>query len=89
MLFNSYIFIFVFLPSVLMLYYACNRQGWYSWADWVIILASYLFYGYTNPWYVILLVFSTSFYYVIYVLLSRYTTERICILWFVFNLLVL
>lgn len=89
MLFNSYIFIFVFLPSVLMLYYACNRQGRYSRADWVIILASYLFYGYTNPWYVILLVFSTSFNYMIYVLMSRKMNKWICISGIVFNLLVL
>ena len=44
MLFNSYVFLFLFLPAVLLVYYACPD----SWRNFVLTLAGYVFYGYWN-----------------------------------------
>ena len=57
MLFNSYIFMLLFLPVVLLVW----------WSPWLsnrmrlafLTLASYVFYGWWNPWFVSLLVAST------------------------------
>lgn len=48
MLFNSYIFIFVFLPVTILLYYGFNRLNLHNWAKAVLTLASLLFYAYFN-----------------------------------------
>lgn len=55
MVFSSHIFIFYFLPFVLGLYYACPRRGRHL----LLTLASYVFYGWANPWFVFLMFFST------------------------------
>jgi alginate O-acetyltransferase complex protein AlgI len=44
MLFNSYVFLFLFLPAVLLVYYACPD----SWRNFILTLAGYVFYGYWN-----------------------------------------
>lgn len=48
MLFNSYIFIFVFLPITLIGYFVCNRWGKYRLANIFLIGMSLWFYGYFN-----------------------------------------
>lgn len=58
MLFNSYIFIFLFLPVCLMLYFACNNKGWYKAGLSVLIIMSFWFYAYNHVQYLALLVFS-------------------------------
>jgi alginate O-acetyltransferase complex protein AlgI len=55
MVFSSHIFLFYFLPLTLALYYAAPvglRMP-------VLTLASYVFYGWTNPWFVLLILWST------------------------------
>jgi alginate O-acetyltransferase complex protein AlgI len=60
-LFNSYVFIFAFLPLVWLGYAAALRHGSYKIAKLWLLLASYVFYAYWNPVYVILLAASVVF----------------------------
>lgn len=57
MLFNSYIFIFLFLPVVLLGFFRFSRISHKVAAGW-LAAASLFFYGYWNPTYVILLLAS-------------------------------
>ena len=56
MVFSSHVFLFYFLPAALLLYYACPRRGRHL----VLTLLSYLFYGWANPLFVVLLAASTT-----------------------------
>jgi alginate O-acetyltransferase complex protein AlgI len=56
MVFSSHIFLFVFLPAVLALYYLSPRGG----RSLLLTLFSYLFYGWANPLFVILMLVSTA-----------------------------
>ena len=60
MLFNSYLFIFLFLPIVLAVFYLIGRQSGYFASLW-LTLASLFFYGWWNPEYVLLLIASIVF----------------------------
>lgn len=51
MLFNSYIFIFLFLPLALVGYFAINHTGKYRLASLFLLGMSLWFYGYFNPYY--------------------------------------
>jgi alginate O-acetyltransferase complex protein AlgI len=62
MLFNSDVFIFVFLPLSLALYFALARLG-RAWATLFLALASLFFYGWWNPTYLWLLCLSILFNY--------------------------
>ncbi len=55
MVFSSHIFVFYFLPLALLCYYAAPRAGKHL----VLTLASYVFYGWWNPWFTLLMLFST------------------------------
>ena len=55
MVFSSYLFLFYFLPLVLLLYYAGPMRGRHL----VLTLFSYAFYGWANPLFVLLLFAST------------------------------
>jgi alginate O-acetyltransferase complex protein AlgI len=55
MVFTSHIFIFYFLPAALLVYYNLP----YRWRNWLITLASYLFYGWWKPWFVFLMMATT------------------------------
>lgn len=55
MVFSSHIFVFYFLPLALLLYYAVPRRGQHV----MLILLSYLFYGWANPLFVLLMFAST------------------------------
>lgn len=48
MLFNSYIFIFLFLPITFILYFGLNKFKKYNLAKFVLVLASLYFYAYFN-----------------------------------------
>lgn len=60
MLFNSYIFIFVFLPLTLLLYYGLNYCGRVRTAKAVLILMSVWFYAYFHWNYVFILLASIA-----------------------------
>ncbi len=58
MLFNSYVFILLFFPVVLIGYFGLNHFGKYTAAKVFLILASLVFYGYFNWWYLLIIVSS-------------------------------
>jgi D-alanyl-lipoteichoic acid acyltransferase DltB (MBOAT superfamily) len=62
MLFNSYIFIFAFLPVALAGFHMLGRLGRRAAAGWLILI-SIFFYGWWNPQFVILLAASIAFNY--------------------------
>lgn len=70
MLFNSYIFIFLFLPVTLFFYYLFNRYGRYKTAQVFLIGMSGWFYAYFNPSYLLILCVS--------ILVNYYIHCRIC-----------
>ena len=57
-LFNSYIFIFVFLPIVLILYFISNKYNKFNIANIILILSSLFFYAYNKPMYLIIIISS-------------------------------
>ena len=61
MLFNSINFIFIFCPIVITIYYFLNKKHLVTMAIIWLILASLFFYGYANPKYVLILIFSIIF----------------------------
>ena len=56
MVFSSYLFLFYFLPLALLLYYAAPTRARHL----ILTLLSYLFYGWANPLFVVLLLGSTT-----------------------------
>lgn len=58
MLFNSYVFIFLFLPIAAAIFFVLGNKGWYRVALGWLVCASLLFYGWWNPYYIILLLAS-------------------------------
>ncbi len=71
MLFNSYIFIFLFFPLVLTGYFGLNRAGWYKPALVFLTGMSLWFYGYNNIYYLPVLIVSILTNYGLAFLLSR------------------
>jgi len=63
MLFNSYLFILVFLPVTAAVFFFLGRSGRSTWALGWLIGASLLFYGWWNPWFVTVLIVSILFNY--------------------------
>ena len=63
MLFNSYIFIFLFLPTTLVGFYLIGGKGHYRLAISWLIIASLFFYGWWNPSYLGLILGSMLFNY--------------------------
>jgi alginate O-acetyltransferase complex protein AlgI len=55
MLFNSYAFLLVFLPSTFLIYHALRRSNFDRAAIGFLVFASLVFYGWWNPIYLILL----------------------------------
>jgi alginate O-acetyltransferase complex protein AlgI len=54
MVFTSHIFIFYFLPLTLLIYYLLPTQR-----NLFLLVMSYFFYGWWNPWFVLLMFFAT------------------------------
>ena len=55
MLFNSYLFIFIFLPLVLVTYLQLENYRKYYWAIYWLIFASFVYYGWWKPQFLLLL----------------------------------
>lgn len=55
MVFSSYLFLFCFLPIALGLYYVLPLR----WKNLGLTVLSYIFYGWSNPWFVFVMLFST------------------------------
>lgn len=71
MLFNSYIFIFLFLPITLIIYYLLLIKSGNVWAKFFLVIASLLFYGWWNPIYLFVIIASLIFNYHVGVNLRR------------------
>jgi alginate O-acetyltransferase complex protein AlgI len=67
MVFSSYLFLFYFLPLALALYYASPRRL----KHFVLTVLSYVFYGWANPLFVILLFVSTLIDYIVGLRIAR------------------
>jgi len=66
--FSSYLFLFYFLPVALASYYAAPRRARHL----ILTIASYIFYGWANPLFLPLLLFSTTVDYFAGLALARY-----------------
>jgi alginate O-acetyltransferase complex protein AlgI len=55
MVFSSHSFLFIFMPLALALYYATPERG----RNLTLTITSFVFYGWSNPAYIVLLLFST------------------------------
>jgi D-alanyl-lipoteichoic acid acyltransferase DltB (MBOAT superfamily) len=76
MLFNSYIFIFAFLPLILFGYFCLNHLGYLRAGKLWLLAGSWLFYGWWNPIYLPLLLGSTLVNYTIAVKIQAYGRSR-------------
>ena len=65
MLFNSYTFLFVFLPTSLLIFHGLRRIGLERASILALVLSSFVFYGYWNPVYLLLLIALILFNYII------------------------
>ena len=72
MVFSSYLFLFFFLPLALLGYYAAPVR----WRQLVLTLFSYLFYGWANPWFCLLMLFNTSVDYTNGLLMEKYPARK-------------
>lgn len=75
MLFNSYVFIFFFLPACLTVYFFLNRKRLTAAAKACLVSASLLFYGWWNIKYLPLIVGSILFNYAVGTALSKRRAE--------------
>ncbi|MBQ7470663.1 MAG: MBOAT family protein [Pseudobutyrivibrio sp.] len=71
MLFNSYIFIFLFLPICIVGYFLINRTGKYQLGRGFLLAMSLWFYGYFNPAYLLIIISSVCVNYLFYLWMSR------------------
>lgn len=76
MLFNSHIFIFVFLPICLIGWYTINHFKFYKTATFFLIGMSLWFYGYFNPRYLYLIIGSMLANYTFSYLMERFPSCR-------------
>ena len=68
MVFSSYLFLFYFLPAVLLLYYTAPRRARHV----ILTISSYGFYGWANPLFVPLLLTTTGIDYIAGRVMGRY-----------------
>lgn len=71
MLFNSYIFILMFLPICILGYFGLNHFKKYNLAQVFLLGMSLWFYGYYNPSYLFILICSVIINYAVYLLLGK------------------
>ena len=73
MLFNSYIFIFLFLPLALLGWYGLNRCRAYEMAKLFLAVMSLWFYGYFNLYYLFVILGSILVNYLLSFLLKKFS----------------
>ncbi|MDD9905969.1 MAG: MBOAT family protein [Rhodospirillaceae bacterium] len=87
MLFNSQLFLLVFLPAALLAYYACRDQRVLR--EWLLILASLIFYGYWEIRLVPLLLFSIAVNWLFSRVFQRFQRRVLVVLGIVLNLAII
>ncbi|MCR4568047.1 MAG: MBOAT family protein [Pseudobutyrivibrio sp.] len=71
MLFNSYIFIFLFLPICIIGYFLLNKTKKYQMGHVFLLGMSLWFYGYFNPKYLLIIISSVCVNYLFYLLMKK------------------
>ncbi len=72
MLFNSFVFIFLFLPLTFLLYFGLNRLGHHQWAKGALVAASLYFYAFFNPSYLPIIIASVLVNYAVGAFIMRH-----------------
>ncbi len=73
MIFSSLIFIFIFLPITILIYYISPKR----WKNLVLLIGSLIFYSWGEPVYIFLMIFSTIFNYFSGILIDYYREKLI------------
>lgn len=94
MIFNSFEFIFLFLPLVIIVYFVINKFGNYTYSKIWLIVSSLFFYGYYNKYYLGIILASILFNYTIALFLHKYENnikekKILLLLGITFNILLL
>jgi alginate O-acetyltransferase complex protein AlgI len=71
MVFSSYLFLFYFLPLALLLYHSAPPRA----RHFVLTVLSYVFYGWANPLFVVLLLASTTIDYIAGLVMARHPPD--------------
>ena len=85
MVFASLIFVFLFLPLNLILYYSSGNK---SYRNWLLVIFSLFFYSWGEPVWIVVMLFSASVDYVNALLIERYRGTRMAKLGLVSSLIV-
>ncbi|WP_270474731.1 MBOAT family O-acyltransferase [Clostridium cochlearium] len=72
MVFSSLVFIFVFLPITLFIYYLSPKKL----KNLVLLISSLIFYAWGEPIYIFLMIFTTVFSYVSAILIDKYKSKK-------------
>lgn len=80
MLFNSYLFVFIFFPLCLVGYYGLLHRKKPALAKIFLTFMSFWFYGYFNLSYLLIMVGSIAFNYIFHLLLSKHPDKKLMIL---------
>jgi len=89
LLFNSYTFVFLFLPATLVGFFVLAHQGYKSTALAWLVIASLVFYGWWTPTYILLLAGSIVFNYGLGLVLGRGPNKLLLTLGIAANLICL
>lgn len=77
MLFNSYIFVFLFLPLCIAGYFFLNHRQHYTLAQGFLLCMSLWFYGYFNPSYLIIILVSIGINYLFTLLMAKTQSQKL------------
>ena len=89
MLFNSYVFIFAFLPLVFFVYFFLNKKRLSTLAKAFLVSASLFFYAYWSVYYLLILLGSIVFNFLVSKFLAKHQSKAILIFGIVCNLALL
>ncbi|NLC40135.1 MAG: MBOAT family protein, partial [Clostridiaceae bacterium] len=79
MLFSSITFLYYFLPSLLIVYFLTPKKG----KNLVLMIASFTFYGWGEPVYLLFMLLSVAVHYVLALLIERHQGRKLARLWLV------
>ena len=89
MLFSSLVFLYIFLPIVLLLILICKQ----TWHNWILLIASLIFYAWGGVSFTILLLLSITLNYFVGLYIDRFKgtikSKRALIIGIIFNLLLI
>lgn len=75
MLFSSTVFLWLFLPTVVVLYYVSHRFLETIWSNVLLLIASLFFYAWGEPIYVLLMLFSIALNYAFGILIEKHREQ--------------